>query len=151
MMTTKKTKKRKFDPLFDSFRHPLSPFGHLILVRLAIVLLALLCVAGASFAPKPARGAQSSSGSHAHDFVIFANVFNEHGFALFGARVRVRREEDKKFRWEAVSDHQGELAVRVPQNSQYELTIEARGLKTQTRKIDATQGNRVDLTFRMEP
>jgi Carboxypeptidase regulatory-like domain len=151
MMMRKKTKKKRFDPIFDSFRHPLSPFGHLILVRLTVVLLLLLSLAVANIVPMAALGAQNPSGSHAHDFVIFANVFNEKGFSLFGARVRVRREEEKKFRWDATSDHSGELAIRVPQNAQYELTIEARGFKTQARKIDATQGNRADLTFRMEP
>jgi hypothetical protein len=50
-----------------------------------------------------------------------------------------------------VSDRQGECAVRVPQDEEYELTMEARGFKTQTRKIDARQGNRADLTIRMEP
>ena len=94
---------------------------------------------------------QNAAGSHAHDFVIFATVLNERGFALPGARVRVRREEEKKFRWEATSDHQGEFGIRVPQGSEYELTIEARGYKTQTRKIDAKESNRVDLTIKMEP
>jgi len=151
MMTRKKTKKKRFDPVFHLVRHPLSPFSHLILVRVAAALFILLPVTLAIFVPMPASGAQSSSGSHAHDFIVFANVFNEKGFGLFGARVRVRRENDKKFRWEATSDHQGELAIRVPQNAHYELTIDARGFKTQMRKIDATQGNRADLTFRMEP
>ena len=50
-----------------------------------------------------------------------------------------------------MSDHQGELAFRVPQGAEYEMTIEARGFKTQTRKIDAREDNRADLTIRMEP
>ncbi len=108
-------------------------------------------LAGALFAVEPAGDAQNSSGSHAHDFVIFATVFTDRGFALTGARARVRRSDEKKFRWEAMSDHQGELAVRVPQGAEYELTIEARGFKTQTRKIDAREANRTDLTIRMEP
>jgi hypothetical protein len=94
---------------------------------------------------------QSSSSSHAHDFVIFSNVFTEQGFALPGARVRVRRTNEKKFRWEAISDRRGELAVRVPQDGEYEMTVEARGCKIQTLKVDAKQGNRADLTIRMEP
>jgi hypothetical protein len=151
MTTRKKTKKKKFDPVFDFLRHPLSPSGHLILVRLTVALLIVFSAAVRSAALMPVPGAQASSSSHVHDFVIFADVFNDQGFSLFGARVRVRRAEEKKFRWEATSDHQGELAVRVPQNAQYELTIDARGFKTQTRKVDATQGNRADLTFRMEP
>ncbi len=150
-MTKKKTKKKRFDPLFDFFRHPLSPFGHLTLVRLTIAFVGLVWLAGAATVFVPASGAQNSSGSHARVFVIFATVFNDRGFALTGARVRVRRSDEKKFRWEAASDHQGELAFRVPPGAEYEMTIEAHGFKTQTRKIDAQADNRVDLTIRMEP
>jgi hypothetical protein len=151
---TKKTKKKRSDPLFDFFRHPLSPLGHLNVMRrvaLATALCGMFWLACAALAFEPAGGAQSSSRSHAHDFVIFATVFNPQGFALFGARAKVRREEEKKFRWEAASDHQGEFAIRVPQNAQYEITIEAHGFKTQTRKVDASEDTRADLTFRMEP
>jgi len=150
-MTKKKTKKKRFDPLFYFFRHPLSPSGHLTFVRLTIALLGIVCLAGSTFAFDPPGGAQNASGSHAHDFVIFATVFTDRGFALPGARARVRRSEEKKFRWEAASDHQGELAIRVPQGAEYEMTIEAHGFKTQTRKIDTRAGNRVDLTIRLEP
>ena len=150
-MRKKKTKKKRFDLSFDFFRHPLSAFAHLRFVRLKPFLFAFVCLAAVAFAIEPAGGRQNSGGSHSHDFVIFANVFNDRGFALLGARARVRRSDEKKFRWEAISDHQGELGIRVPEGAEYELTIEARGFKAQTRKIDAKQGNRVDLTIRMEP
>ena len=101
-----------------------------------------------AFEPAAAR---QSVDSHARDFVIFATVFNDRGFALYGARTRLRREEEKKFRWETMSDHQGELAFRVPEGQQYEMVVEARGFQTQTRKIDARQGNRAELTIHMEP
>jgi len=148
-MTKKKTK--RFDPLFYFFRHPLSPSGHLTFMRLTIALLGMVWLGGAAFALEPAGGAQNVSGSHAHVFVIFATVFNDRGFALTGARARVRRSEEKKFRWEGTSDHQGEVAFRVPPGAEYELTIEARGFKTETRKIDAREDNQADLTIRMEP
>ena len=150
-MTKKKTKKKRFDPLFDFFRHPLSPFGHLTIVRLTIAMLGMVWLAGATFAVEPAGGAQNASRSHAHDFIIFATVFTNQGFAFPGARARVRRSDEKKFRWEATSDHQGELAFRVPPDAEYEMTIEARGFKTETRKIDARADNRTDLTIRLEP
>src|ERR1700693_2565140 len=149
-MTKKKTKKKRFDTLFHFFRHPLSPFGHLTFVRLTIALAGLVCLAGATFAFEPG-GAQNSSGSHAHVYIIFATVLNDRGFALTGARARVRRSEEKKFRWEGMSDHQGEVAFRVPPGAEYEMTIEARGFKTETRKIDAREDNQADLTIRMEP
>jgi hypothetical protein len=150
-MRKKKTKKKRFDSLFQFFRHPLSPFGHLNLVRLTIALIGMISLSGATFALNPAGGAQNAGASHAHDFVIFATVFNDRGFAFPGVRARARRAEEKKYRWEAASDHQGEFALRVPHDADYELTIEMRGFKTQTLKIDARQGNRTDLTIRMEP
>ena len=146
----KKTKKRRFDPLFHFFRHPHSPYCHLILVPLVTVLLGTIRLTGATFALEPGSATQNSSGSHAHDFVIFVTVFLGQGLALPGARGRIRRSEEKKFRWEAISDHQGELAFRVPPGAEYELTIEARGFKTQSHKVDARQENRADLTIRME-
>jgi Carboxypeptidase regulatory-like domain len=94
---------------------------------------------------------QKQADSHAHDFVIFASVFTEQGFALAGAKVRVRRSDEQKFRWEAISDRRGELGVRVKQGAEYELAIEAHGFKSQTRKIDAREGNQENLTFQMEP
>jgi len=148
---TRKRKKRKFDALFDFFQHPLSSCSRLILVRLTIAFAGLLLLGGAGLSLGPPAGAQNTSGSHAHDFVIFTTVFTDKGFALFGARARVRREEDKKFKWEAMSDRQGEFALRVPQGAEYEMTIEARGFKTETRKIDTREDNRADLTIRMEP
>ena len=150
-MTTRKTKKKRFDSVFDFFRHPLSPFGHPTFVRVTIVLLVLICLAGVVFTVEPARGGQNSGDSHPRIFVIFATVFTDQGFALTGARARVRRSDQKKFRWEGISDHQGEVAFRVPPGAEYELTIEARGFKTETRKIDAREDNQADLTMRMQP
>jgi len=148
-MMKRKTKKR-FEPLFDFFRHPLSPFGHLTLLRLTIALACMVCLAGATFAFEPSSNAQNSSGSHARVFVILATVFNGQGFALPGARARVRRSDQKKFRWEGMSDHQGEVAFRVPPGAEYEMMIEARGFKPETRKIDAREDNQADLTIRLE-
>jgi hypothetical protein len=120
-------------------------------VRLTIAFVALSWLAGAMLVFEPAAGAQDSSKSHSRVFVIFTTVFTEQGFALPGARVRVRRSDEKKFRWEGASDHQGEVAFRVPPGAEYELAIEARGFKPQTRKIDAREDNQMDLTIRMEP
>jgi hypothetical protein len=116
-------------------------------LALRILILAL----GLNAVIITATGESKQAGSHAHDFVIFASVFTERGFALPGAKARVRRADEQKYRWEAVSDRRGELGVRVKQGAEYELTIEAHGFKSQTRKIDARQGNREDLTFQMDP
>jgi hypothetical protein len=146
----KKKKKKINDPHFRFVRHLISSSRNLIYVRLRIALVGLVLLAGTTSAYGRPGAPQSSSKSHAHDFIIFTTVFTEQGFALPGARVRIRRTDEKKFRWEAVSDRRGEFAVRVPQDSEYEMTVEAHGYKMQTRKVDANEGNRVDLTIRME-
>jgi hypothetical protein len=149
-MTTRKKTKRKFKLLLEFFRHPLPPLDHPIRRGfLPFVMLVLLLAAGV--VPSLIAADEKQGDTHAHDFVIFASVFTEHGFALPGAKVRVRRTDEQKFRWEAISDRRGELGVRVKQGAEYELMIEAHGFKPQTRKIDAHGGNREDLTFQMEP
>ena len=148
----RQSKQAEPSPGREAFRHPFLPIGHLSGMRRMIPLLALASLLGVVSALATPGAAQTSSNSkiHAHDFVIFASVFTDHGFALPGARIRVRRSGEKKFRWEAMSDRQGELGIRVKQGAEYELTIEARGFKPQTRKVDARDSNREDLTLHME-
>lgn len=150
MRTKRKRTKTSSNRRVAIFRHPFLPIGHRTVMRWIVLLLAMSWSSGVVSTLAANASAQSSSNSHAHDFVIFATVFSAQGFALPGARVRVRRADEKKFRWEAMSDHRGELGIRVKQDAEYELTVEARGYRPQTRKIDAREGNRQDLTLQME-
>ena len=156
-MTTRKRKKRKSNKpvgilprpqLSSTISRRVASMAS-VRVRCLVVCLMFVCSSAISIAANAPAG-QAQTGSHVHDFVIFATVFTDRGFALPGARVRVRREDEKKFRWDAMSDRQGELGIRVAQGAEYELTIEARGYKPQTRKVDAREGNREDLTLQME-
>lgn len=147
MKATKRTKRRSSAP-FGPFRHPHLSIHHLTFVRLLLTLAGLVWLASAMFFCVRAT-AQHSIGSHAHDFVIFATVFTDQGFALPGARVRVRRADEKKPKWEATSDRRGEFAVRVPEGADYEMSVEASGFKPEIRKIDAREETRADLTIRM--
>lgn len=148
---TKRTRKRKISDRVTRFRHLFFSAGHHSCVWRIPPFPALVLLAGLALIVAAPAGAQSSSKStHARDFLIFATVFRDQGFALPGARVRVRRKDEKKFHWEAMSDRQGELGIRVPQGAEYEITIEAAGFKTQSRKLDARDGNREDLTIQME-
>ena len=82
-------------------------------------------------------------------FIVFASVFNESGFAVEGAEARLRRAGEKKDRWQARSDRRGEFAMRVPPGAEYELTVSAKGYRSETQKVDARQTNRVDLTLHL--
>jgi hypothetical protein len=108
--------------------------------------------------PAPAAPAASSSKpgktkySHKNDFLIRGTVFNDKALSAPGVQLRIRRTGEKKFRWESYTNSRGEFAVRVPQGSDYEMVVRAKGFAEQTRTIDAKNGgNEERMVFRMKP
>jgi len=90
--------------------------------------------------------------SHANDYLIRGTVFTEKALSFPGVELRIRRAGEKKFRWESYTNSRGEFAVRVPQGSDYEMVVRAKGYSEQTRAIDAkTGGNEQNMVFRMQP
>jgi hypothetical protein len=116
-----------------------------------------------SSAPAQAPAAQSSpsssssssnkrSSSHANDFLIIGTVFTDKAYALPGARLRVRRTGEKKFRWETYTNSRGEFALRVPQGGEYEIVVMAKGFADQTNPVSAKSGISEDnVVYRMQP
>jgi hypothetical protein len=90
--------------------------------------------------------------SHANDFLIRGTVFNEKALSFPGVQLRIRRAGENKFRWESYTNSRGEFAVRVPQGSEYEMVVRAKGFADLTRVIDAKNGeNQENWVFRMQP
>ena len=90
--------------------------------------------------------------SHANDFLIRGTVFTEKALSFPGVELRIRRAGEKKFRWESYTNSRGEFAVRVPQGSDYEMVVHAKGYSEQTRAVDAkTGGIEQNIVFRMQP
>ena len=103
------------------------------------------CVAAAAIFAAKARA------DHPSIFLIHATVFNDQGFTVRGARVRLRRSEEDKWRWESDTDDEGEFAFHVPQGAQYVLEVDAKGYQALTQGVDATQGDDAELTLHMAP
>src|SRR5258708_5459943 len=90
--------------------------------------------------------------SHANDLLIRGTVFTDKALSFPGVQLRIRRAGEKKFRWESYTNSRGEFAVRVPQGSNYEMVIRAKGFAEQTRTFNAKSGdNEESLVFRMQP
>src|SRR5262245_19074700 len=90
--------------------------------------------------------------SHANDFLIRGTVFNEKALSFPGVQLCIRRTGEKRFRWESYTNSRGEFAVRVPQGSEYEMVVRAKGFAEQARNIDAKNGdNQENVVFRMQP
>jgi hypothetical protein len=109
---------------------------------------------------EPASQGQSSSSaktgrqkySHANDFLIRGTVFTEKTLSFPGVQLRIRRAGEKKFRWEDRTNSRGEFAMRVPQGTQYEMVVHAKGFADQAKTIDARSGSAENnVIFRMEP
>src|SRR5271170_4968840 len=46
--------------------------------------------------------------------LIFGTVWDPDGHPLYGVKVKIRRADEKKARWELYSNHTGEFAQRLP-------------------------------------
>lgn len=105
---------------------------------------------------QPQSSSSSKSGkpkySHANDFLIRGTVFTEKALSFPGVQLRIRRSGEKKFRWEDRTNSRGEFAIRVPQGSQYEMVVHAKGFADQAKTVDARTGSgENNVVFRMEP
>jgi hypothetical protein len=84
-------------------------------------------------------------------FLILGTVFNENALAFPGVEVRIRRADEKKFRWDGVSNSRGEFAVRVPDGYDYSLLIRVRHYQEETREITTKAGEAQQrVTIRMQ-
>jgi len=90
--------------------------------------------------------------SHLNDFLIRGTVFNEKALSFPEVELRLRKEGEKKYKWETHTNSRGEFAVRVPQGSNYEILVHVKGFSDQTRTVEAKGGgNEEALVFRMLP
>src|SRR5271170_2009682 len=94
---------------------------------------------------------QKQKYSHADDFLIIGTIFDPSGYAFPGVELRIRRTNEKKYRWDSYTNSRGEFAVRVPQGADYEMVIHVKGFVDQTRPLDAKTGvSEARIVFRME-
>jgi len=95
-----------------------------LLVRVAFGAM----LAGALLFPTMARGSDPAKGK---DFaLIFGTVFDTAGSTLYGVKVKIRRADEKKPKWELYSNHTGEFAQRVPPGpADYVVWADVKGYK----------------------
>ena len=88
----------------------------------------LLCVA-ATIAVHPATAEQKKS--EKPYALILGTVWGPDNRPRFGVRVKIRRVDEKKPRWELYSDHNGEFAQRVPAGrADYLVWADLKGYKS---------------------
>ena len=85
--------------------------------------------------------------------LIFGTVYSPDDRPAYGVRIKIRRAQEKKARWELFSDHQGEFAQRLPAGSaDYVVWAEVKGPKGQPRsevKVHIKNDERVDISLHL--
>ena len=110
--------------------------------------------AGATAAsPQGESGTKGSSKNKAKPgFLIVGTVFDERALSFPGVEVRIRRADEKKFRWETYTDTRGEFAVRVPEGFDYEVVVRAKHYQDQAKSVTTNNGdNQRRLSIKLEP
>lgn len=105
--------------------------------RTLLLLIALLATAGVSLhaispSPAPPSGAQPKFGDDPRKpyALIFGTVWGPDDRPVYAVKVKIRRADQKKAKWELYSNHTGEFAQRVPAGkAEYVVWIEAKDLK----------------------
>ena len=74
--------------------------------KLSLILIALSLLGGVSTAKEKKRLPDYA--------LIFGTVFDAQQHPVAGVKIRIRRADQKKAKWELISDRRGEFAQRLP-------------------------------------
>ncbi len=89
-------------------------------------LILLVFVAASSYT----AAADSKSDARKPYALLFGTVYDATGHPVYGVKITIRRADQKKAKWELYSDHQGEVAQRVPAGeADYVITADVKGPK----------------------
>ena len=67
--------------------------------------------------------------------LIFGTVWGPNNRPVYGVRVKIRRADQKKSKWELYSNHQGEFAQRLPAGkADYIVWADLKGFKSMSGK-----------------
>jgi hypothetical protein len=84
---------------------------------LAVLLPSFLCPAFAQdpSVPQAVQNSQNDQKKAKYDYaLIYGTVWDQNDRAVYGVPIKIRRADQKKAKWELMSDHRGEFAQRVP-------------------------------------
>ena len=85
--------------------------------------------------------------------LIFGTVWNTKNEPAYGIPIRIRRANEKKARWDLLSDHRGEFAQRVPTGAQdyiiwADIKVGKGKAKPET-KVHIDNDERVDVSLHL--
>ena len=108
-----------------------------------------------------AGGSESAPKQAAKPYaLIFGTVWGPDDYPLYGVKVKIRRSENKRTRWEVYSNHRGEFEQRLPVGpADYLVWADLKGYKTpkgkqlqpgEDVKVHVDQDERVDIGLHLK-
>jgi hypothetical protein len=100
--------------------------------------------------------ARPDSKPHLHDpyALLFGTLFGPDDRPVYGVRITIRRADQKKPKWELLSNHEGEFAQRVPAGkADYIITAEVKTAKGQSKPeltVHIDNDERKDFTLHLK-
>lgn len=118
--------------------------------RLRVLLVAGLALA--PLAPRPAAAPPRDKPLKPYA-LIAGTVWAPDDRPAYGVTVKIRRAEEKRARWELMSDHRGEFAQRLPAGSaDYVVWADVKGPKDRPQpevKVHIENDERVDISLHL--
>jgi hypothetical protein len=113
---------------FPASENQVTPLAGIVLA----VCVALAALAGAQ--EKPSKPAQSRKAPPPFA-IVFVTVWGPGNLPLYGVPVKLQKVGQKKPHWEGASDHNGEIAFRVPAGkADYQVTADLSHIKSKEYK-----------------
>jgi hypothetical protein len=101
--------------------------------------------------PTPAAAGKKEQAPYA---LIFGTVWAPDSQPAYGVKIKLRRADQEKAKWEAVSDHHGEFAFRVPAG-RFDYVVQAdvkpkdKAAKRPETKVHVDNDERVDVALHL--
>ena len=97
-----------------------------------------------------ALAAASDSGAKKPYALIFGTVYGHDDRPVYGVKVKIRRTDQKKAKWELMSDHAGEFAQRVPAGAvDYVVTTDEKHPAPEV-KVHIENDERQDISLHLQ-
>src|SRR5580704_8632065 len=133
--STRRTTKKKSKTVIFRSRTPLSrrlEFYFPAAYRMALLGLCVSAIVGLDRSAAALGSFPSAENKREKPYaVIFGTVWGPDDHPVYGVKIKIRRENEKKARWELYSDRNGEFAQRVPAGKQdYVVRADTKGHKS---------------------